>query len=559
MRDLRLGWWLEIAGRAGVILSLGFLLWSAVGLAPAARAQDVQQIVLGESDDTDTYDPYTTRSGVTGKRIATLLYEPLLRVPDAAGETEMALADSFYIPPKTTGIVRVRLASDAKWHDGQPVTVDDVIFSYKTCQSPEFVSIISSDIRRFASLVVSITPMNEPGWMEFKIRQGLPGSPERYLILPIVPKHKFGAVAGKFTPCTDGQEAVGSGPVRLFSAKPGSHKLIFKIFEEHHGGGAKLEPRAQIIPDENAKILGLSGGGITFVPEVPPQYISQFHKQSQDYQVHVYPSYTFESIALNFDNDLIAKHKNLRKAMMHAIDRNGILETVYQQQGSEINGPFTPATACQCPDSDPYAFEPETSIKLLEADGFVRQPDNSLAFAGKKVKFRLIAWLPVQQSEKEKVIDSIKDNFQDIGIELEVKLFTDKKAWQSIVFDKEDFDMTLITWEYDPAGMIGDLFRSGAQRDPRTGKNPENLNFIDYSNPKVDAIIDAYEKSTDRFSRGENCKELDKILNDELPYLFLWTTKKNAVFNVQWQEFRNVRITPLTIFDTFESWYAVPK
>jgi peptide/nickel transport system substrate-binding protein len=389
--------------------------------------------------------------------------------------------------------------------------------------------------------------------MEFTFVKGLPGAPERYLVLPILPKHAF-LRDGVFMPCKDPDMAIGSGPLRLISAKEGSNLVRFGVFENYHGKPARLSPLMNIILDENGRMAKLQTGGADFVAEVAPDQISLFQNEARTYDLIRYPSYSFESIALNFDNPIIAGNRVLRQAMMHAIDRATILDRIYGGEGSVINGPFTPALACQCAESNPYPYDIDKAMKMIgDIKGFALGADKMWTLHGKPVRFRFISYVPPGQGQKEKVVQAIQNNFRDIGIGLDVKILDHEAEWQRTVFEAEDFDMALVSWEYDWAGMVGDLFHS------RGMKQVGNYNFIDYVNRQVDRIIEAYEAATDRFQRTHCCNDLDKALNEDLPYLFLWTTKNNAVFNVHARDYRMVRITPLTIYDTIGEWYSQPK
>lgn len=537
----------EVFPRISPAILLVLLVFHAT---TAVRAQDPTEFKIGESSEADTYDPYTTRTSVTGLRFSALIYEPLVRMPDPAGSPEKVLVDSLYSP--APGVVRIRMAPKLLWHDSQPVTVEDVVFSYEVCKNPLFEQILNSDVRRKALFVESIKVLPEQPWLEFRLLPGLPGPPETYLTLPILPKHIFFR-DGKFVPCMDPRNAIGSGPVRLFSAKPGSNLVKFKVYQQYHRAVAKLDPLFDIILDDVARMTSLSTGGVDFVAEVSPDRLSSFQGQAQTYLVIPYPSYTFESLALNFDNPLIAGHKGLRQAMMYGIDRAVILEKIYQQQGDIINGPFTPATACQSSKSNAYPFDPAKAVELLKAEKFTRGADGIWLNQGKPIQFRLISYIPTNQGQRMQVLTAIKGFLKDIGIVVDVRILNDAREWHRLVFEAEDFDITLIAWEYDPAGMVGDLFHS------RGTTLAENYNFVDYVNPQVDRIIEAYEGARNRFQRAEYCSQLDKALNEELPYLFLWTTKKDAIFNVRAKEYRGIRITPLTIYDTYGEWYAKPK
>lgn len=528
----------------GVLVGVGAL--TTIALSPiAATGQGAVKFTIGEELFSDTYDPYTTRTSVTGKRICALVYEPLIRVPDSAAPPELVLADSAYSP--APAVLRVHLGSKLQWHDGRPITVDDVLYSYEVCKDPLYEQIMNPYCRAKANFVQSIRALQD-NWIECVMQKDLPGDPETFLTLPIIPKHMF-CRDGKFVP-VEAKNVVGSGPVKLTKYPEGSTYYSFSVFQNWHGPAAKLEPWINVIVDDMARMNTLHTGGVSFCPEVPPRWLAQFANESQTYRVAPYASYSVECLALNFRNPLISGHKGLRKAMMCALRRQDMLDKFYAQEGSVVSGPFTAATGCISDKEDPYAFDAARALKLLQDEKFVRDANGLWTDKGKPIQFKLLVYASTNDQATRQVVMGIKNSLKDIGITIQEMVRNDERQWKKEVFETGDFDLALIQWEYEAGAGIGDLFHS------RELKRPGGFNFIGYSNPEVDRWIEAFEGSTNRFERGAYCERLDRLLNDELPYLFLWSTKMTAVFYVQYQNFRRARIVPLTIYDTFGEWYA---
>ena len=128
---------------------------------------------------------------------------------------------------------------------------------------------------------------------------------------------------------------------------------------------------------------------------------------------------------------------------------------------------------------------------------------------------------------------------REVGISLRIK-YVDSTEYRELIFQKRKFDLTMNIWSFNELEDIFLLFRSG-----------QLLNFINYSNPTVDAKLDASEQEEDYKVYKEQMQELHTILNKDLPYVFLWSLD---VYSGLSRQLQNVFIQPYYYFTFFRDW-----
>ena len=101
-------------------------------------------------------------------------------------------------------------------------------------------------------------------------------------------------------------------------------------------------------------------------------------------------------------------------------------------------------------------------------------------------------------------------------------------------------------WLFDNSSDISSLFHSG------NSKAPFGDNFISYSNPRVDSLLDRFSQTTSHEVRRRLNYQLHAILAEECPYTFLWTLEKNAAISNRIQK---VIVHPYRFFTFVNEWF----
>ncbi|KIL39730.1 peptide ABC transporter substrate-binding protein [Gordoniibacillus kamchatkensis] len=403
----------------------------------------------------------------------------------------------------------IKIRTDAKWSDGQPVTADDVVFTHNIPINPDYKGprkaafIKLAKVEKVADDTVKFT-FSEPnaGYIDM-------------LIYGILPQHLLKDVAVKDMDKSDFfKKPVGSGPYKLDEWKPGQY-LTFSRNENYYAGKPAIAKiNIKIIPDANVQMAQLQTGEITVqgVPVDNLDVIDQFAKTSgkiklqKDIQTAVY-----HFVGWNLTNPLF-KDKKVRQALTMAIDRKGIIDNVQEGQGKIVNSQTAPSYWTYTDNVPKFDYNVEQAKKMLAEAGWKDSDgDGILDKDGKKFEFEM----KVNQGNKvrEKAVAVIQQQLKKVGITVNIR--TVEGSAFSKDFTGKNFEAIYYAWS-----ISGDPNPEGIwhSREIATG-----LNTVSYSNPEVDKLIDEDLKTFDKNKRKELLAKVDALIAEDQPYTFLFS------------------------------------
>ncbi|MEA2582070.1 MAG: peptide/nickel transport system substrate-binding protein [Thermomicrobiales bacterium] len=216
------------------------------------------------------------------------------------------------------------------------------------------------------------------------------------------------------------------------------------------------------------------------------------------------PSPSMDFLALNLERPYL-QNKAMRQAMMHAIDREGIVKQVLQGEGTVVNSPIFGPDWMGVPEGlAPYPYDPDKAKELLASSGF----DTSQALS--------IMHLPGTK-EKDAAIAIMQEQLRQVGFKVDI-LQVDVAELNRRYIQEADFDLF-----YNAGGVFrADPGISGTYFLTRNF-TPNGGNGSHYSNPTVDDLYAKGQAAPTPEERKAVYTDLAKILNDELPWIFLWS------------------------------------
>lgn len=352
------------------ILPLCATLLAGTALATSAFASpEDKSITIGMGEDFPTLDGYinTARDGVV---ITMHINDMLIYRNPKTFEYEPLLATSWErIDDKT---IEFKLREGVTFHDGSPLTAEDVAFTYNYWADPANGARVQASVSwidraevvdEYTVRVISKTAA--PAALEF-----VAGS------LPIYPSDYFESVGAE----AFGQKPIGAGPYKVESFGDGLVKLV--AHESYYEGGAKRTPSIttvnwRIIPDTATRIAEVIGGGVDWVWNVPSDQVEQL-KVVPTLDVALASTLRIAMVTLDAagrtgDNPLT--DVRVRQAVNHAIDRKTIVANLVGGDGEVINAPCHPVQfGCEQSAAVVYDYNPERAKELLaeagHADGF---------------------------------------------------------------------------------------------------------------------------------------------------------------------------------------------
>ncbi|GIP41185.1 peptide-binding protein [Paenibacillus sp. J31TS4] len=403
----------------------------------------------------------------------------------------------------------IKLRTDAKWSDGQPVTADDVVFTYSIPINNDYTGPRKSTFSRMEKIekvdasTVKIT-FKEPhaGYIDM-------------MIYNILPQHILKDVAIKDMDKSEFfKKPIGSGPYKLTEWKA-SQYLTFTRNDNYYGGKPAIEKvTAKIVPDANAMMAQLQTGEINVV-SVPADNlaaIEQFAKTSGKIKLQKdIPSTSYSFVGWNLTNPLF-QDKKVRQALTTAIDRKGLVDGVAEGMGKVVNSQTAPSYWTFTDNVPKFDYnEAKAKQMLAEAGWKDTDGDGVLDKDGKKFEFEM----QVNQGNKvrEKAVTVIQQQLKKVGINVIPRVVESSAFTKN--FQKKDFVSIYYAWS-----ISGDPNPHGIWH---SSEIESGLNTVSYKNPEVDKLIDEDLSTFDKAKRKEILNKVDALIAEDQPYTFLYS------------------------------------
>ncbi len=504
---------IQVAVVAALVLAV--VSGSVASTGVDAQAPGRVRIAITQNDK--NWTPYTYQTGYPGYNVLTIMYDTLLW-HDKDNKIVPWLASDYKVSPDGL-TVDVTIRDNAKWHDGRPLTADDVKFTYDY--------ILQFNHGRFTPEVkgiVDTTTVTAPNKVAFRLKR--PFAP--FLTAPlgdvtILPKHIWEGISENY-PSPKGEQglAVGSGPYKMVEYVPDKQYRLVANPDYFMGKPAVEELVLPIIPDSNAQILALRGGEVDAVASnLAPELVKELGN-APGIKVATGVDYTTSAVTMNASKAPFDQPK-FRQAVGFATDVEGLVSQVLAGFGTPGSPGFVH------PDSPFYKkglrheFDLAKANSLLDELGFrEKDPDGTRRSAdGKVLQFGVLAnsGNPIEVRTAE-VFGSMLGK---AGIKATVISLTGAaKAARTGGFggqnpDRDfDFNMSGAT-----APVQDDPDRLRTILETWTPQNP-TLNAGKWSNPQFDELLRRASSELDQSKRLELLGELQEIITNDRPNVVLF-------------------------------------
>ncbi len=492
----------------------------------------------GEYGRASTLDPITSNDMIS-LRISELLFNGLVGidekqeiVPELAERVETSedgLKYTFY------------LRKDVTWHpregeEPKPFTADDVIFTYNVMMHPKTITSLKV---RF-EFIETATKIDD-NTVEFTLKRPILNALAKFSF-KIIPKH--GPENPEFLTREDPfvHKPIGTGPYMLKNIT-GDHEVILVANEDYFQGRPHINKLiAKPFADQNIMSQALMFNAIDMIVLVNPRDIPQIQGDKR-FVLQPYNALSYSFFGYNMRNPLLAD-KRVRRAITHAVNRQEMLDSFFQGQGTIISGPYAPGSWAYNLDVQPLPYDPEKAIELLSEAGFTKGADGIMEKDGKKLSLTLKVPIEKESEAVKRVVLAFKNYLGKIGVDIQAE-FKEWLSWKEDVFRTNDFDVIFASWVFDDSADITSLFHSSEI-------GPWMNNFGAYANPEVDSLIVESKLTLDHEKRRTIYRKLHSVLADECPYTFLWTLTNYAAYH---KKVRHVAIHPYKFFSFADGWY----
>jgi peptide/nickel transport system substrate-binding protein len=477
--------------------------------------------VVAVTSDFQPFNPVTAQALVTMEVINFMLFAPLVRYEEDLG-VQPYLAESWDLDDNG---VTFRLREGATWHDGQPVTAEDVRFTFDMAKNPETASLLES---AFLTMVRSATVV-DPRTVRFDFVAPHSQPLEGFVWSP-VPSHLLRDVpAAQLAQAPYGREPVGNGPFRFVSWEPGQRVTLeaYDQFPQEMGGRPYLDRMVfRVIPESTTRLTELLTGAVdvnyTVLPDEAQQVQGQRGVETQDYLGR-------EFLYVGWNNEREPfRDPRVRRALGMAINQQALIDALLFGFAQPSNGPIPPWSPMH-PEIPPLPHDPQGARQLLMEAGFQDAGGGMLQRGGTPLGFTL---LTSENRLRQDIATVLQQQFRQIGADVQIRSMEFQTLLQQ--HRGRDYEAVLASWSLDNFRVDPSPLFSCDQ-----ARQEGSPNRAGYCNPQADQLILAGLGETDQGRARDTWTQFTRILQQDQPISFLyWTEEIGGVG----QRVQNVRM-----------------
>ena len=239
----------------------------------------------------------------------------------------------------------------------------------------------------------------------------------------------------------------------------------------------------------------------------------------------------------------VTADKNVRHALNYAIDKELLTDEVMLGQGRRVCSIYPGTNWAYNPDVPCYEYDPDKAIELLGEAGYTLQDDKMVDENGEQLTIRLI-YGPNTSKTRELIAVTVQDYLSKIGIDVQVQALEWASFLDATDAAEPEWDMFIGAWRATIEPHI--MYTIWSE------ENIPNLNSVAYINPEMEAIFKEAGATYDNEFRKEKYQEVQAILAEDTPYIFLYYQK---TWSGQNKRIKGIDPRPLGIGWNSEDWF----
>jgi peptide/nickel transport system substrate-binding protein len=477
---------------------------------------DDSTLFIGLTNAPDSFNPFD-RPGLAGTWAQRFFYESILSMPTPT-EFEPRLGT---METEDNQVFTVTISEDANWTDGEPVTSHDVAFTLNAIADPSVATSLGTNIAMIEGTTgagVLEEGLDELTGLEIIDDKTIEITTKQPVDLAyiseflghnilIAPEHVFGDIPGEEIPQSEAatRPSVFNGAFKFVDYQEEDYLHLEKN-EDYHLGEPQIDEvymrvmsgTALLTEFQAGNLHMAAGGGIGMVSHEDIGLLEEI----DGLVVEENPSFSGQYMIINTENERFADPQ-VRQAIAHALNRELTVENLLHGRGEVLDSTYSSASPYRDESLERVEYDPDLAREMLEEAGFdFEEPIDFVVPTGNVIR--------------EQNGDLIEQWLVDIGLTVNQQNY-DFTTWLSMA-QELDYDLGLMGWGHTVDPNIQTYIYTGA-----------SSNNMGYSNPEVDALIDAGNAGTDFDERFPIYQELQALLQEEAPFIPLYSDSQFGV------------------------------
>ncbi|MBI4237371.1 MAG: hypothetical protein HY696_02985 [Deltaproteobacteria bacterium] len=455
--------------------------------------------------------------------------ETLLRRTNANFNLEPLLAERWEESPDHLHYT-FYLRHGVQWHDHQPFTARDVLYSFERINDPKVGAAHLSSY--FQKSGITGAELLDDFTIRFNLERPYVFALETIAFMPIVPRHVFDN-GEEFRKHAANRAPIGTGPMRFVEWKT-ARQIRVERFPDYWGTPMALQGVVyKIINDQWVAFQALKKGEIDVSGVRAIQWAKQTNSAAfrRRFTKTEYEPYSagYSYIGWNLRRPLFADRR-IRQALTMLIPREELIRKLFFGSGHVAAGTFYDHGPQHDPSLAPWPYDPERALQLLEEAGWTDHDGDGIRDKNGE-PFRFTFLYPGPSRTVDSLSSIIREDLRKVGIIVEVR----QMEWTVFLQTTHDHQFDAVF-----GGWTGD-YESDPHQIWHSSQQAEGSNYIGFANPEVDQLIEAARVEFDPAKRNALYHRMDRIIHEEQPctFLFVFTSRL-----VRHQRFTQVQVYP---------------
>ncbi len=495
------------------------------------------------TSDAVSFHPYLTTDTASSGYQGLVYTGGLLRLDENTLKYIPNMAESYTISEDGLTFT-FKLRETMEWSDGTPITAHDFEWTYNQVTDPDNGFPYLSQLE----FITSYKALDDYT-LEIKIDEiYAPALGQMSGLISPLPRHIWEELdwSDPETNPEINNPSVVSGPYKLVEWK----RDQFAVFEANdrywYHGRPNIERRIiEIVPDQDIAYQKMKSGESDTGP-ITPENLDEARNLDNVTVYEWWPAAAVWSyIGLNMREGFPTSDINVRHGLAYALDKQLLTEEVMLGQGKRLCSVYPETSWVYNPDVPCYEYDPDKAMEAFGKAGYTFDGEKMVDENGEQLTLTLL-YGPNTSQTRELIAVTVQDFLSQIGIEVEVQALEWSSFLEATSTDEPDWDMFIGAWRATIEPHI--MYTIWAE------DSIPQLNSVAYINEEVEALFEEAGKTYDSEFRRGNYQEIQQIISEEAPYIFLFYRKTWAGLNNRVQ---GIIPTPLGIGWNSEDWYIV--